>query len=268
VRKDGSDPKKELRIGRDFLDDFGELALAVPTGNSLRLTEAGARPLLARADAPYAASVRMEDGEVIVFADEALFTNASLAAGDNALFLVDLFEDLKQIQIADESTGDAAQSPLASIKRGKLMPLTLQLGALLILFFIYRGTAFGTLRDPPSRGRRAFVDHVRALGSQYKKAYATRHALALYSAYALERMRELAQPGGRGGLTHLAESIAQRTGRPIGDVMRLLVEARTARENADARTPSAQAGKEDLELLRELAQLVKEIGGTREHRRG
>src|SRR6185436_17207593 len=116
------------------------------------------------------------------------------------------------------------------IKNTKLVPVLLQLLILLLVVFAWRGTRFAQPRDPAERSRRAFAEHVRALGLVYARARATRLALANYAAWALDRLRDRLEPGSDPSLHRLAAAIAARTGRPEGEVMRVLVEARSARD--------------------------------------
>jgi hypothetical protein len=189
------------------------------------------------------------------------------------------------VQLVGDWTGSGASTPIESVAHGKLLPLLGQLALFLLAFYLYKGRAFGVLRDSAAASRRAFADHARALGAQYAKAHAARHALGLYAGYALDRLRERVRLGGRRGLSPLAEAIATRTGREVGEVMRLLVEAQAARDEvaalggsasgsarwpvvpavstAPAPSPGRAAAFEDLEELRRLAWLVEQTGGSR-----
>src|SRR5262249_24300345 len=145
--------------------------------------------LLHRGESVYAERFEHGEGEMIILADGRLFTNASLAIGDNAAFLLALLKnDDKKLDLVGEYTGTAAKSPMASVERGKLAPVLLQLGLVLVLFFLDKGVAFGTLTDPPAGERRNFAEHARALGLLYAKARASGHARATFGAYALERL--------------------------------------------------------------------------------
>ena len=261
LRREQATTTEPLRVVEAVSQQFPGFRLAVPPGASLELGSQSRKevfPLLVRGDAIYAACSNLGKGQVITLADGHLLTNAALAVADDPAFLVALFDFIgPRVELVDESTGAASPSPAASVRRGRLLPLTLQLALLLVLFFLYKGAAFGPLRDPRDRSRRGFVEHARALGMQYERARAARHALALYATYAFERLRRLAQERGR-GLHSLAEAIARRTGRSLGAVMRILVEAKEAREAPLAQGSAAQQG-EDLALIRELGQLMQEI---------
>jgi hypothetical protein len=196
-----------------------------------------------------------EGGRIVLFADGQLFSNIALAAGDNAHFLVGLLGD-SDVEFANELTGATAETPAASIRASGLLPFLLQLGAVVLLFLFCQGVRFGTPRDPEIRRRRAFADHVRALGAVYAKAQAARHALATYSAYAFERLRDRLQLRGRRGFHLMAESLAARTGRPLSEVARVLAETYELRaDDKDDRSPAAVA--QDLQLMKELETLMR-----------
>jgi hypothetical protein len=240
----------------------------------------GLWPLLERAGHPCAAEGFHGDGRVVVLADERLFTNAALLVPDDAALVADLLRrDGQRLELADELTGLVSPNPLASVSRGRLAPALAQLALLVVLFFCYRGAHFGRPRDPLLARRRAFAEHARAVGVQYARGRAARHALWLYGGYALERLRERLHLAGGKSLSSVAEAVATRTGRPLGEVMRVLVEARpdaeppaplkggsllSARERAAAR---AEAAGPDLERLREIATLLSQTGGAGERTR-
>jgi hypothetical protein len=150
----------------------------------------------------------------------------------------------------------------------------LQLGLCTLLFFIYRGAHFGRPRPEPPARRRAFADHVRALGLVYARARAGRVALEHYGVWATERLSERLRLGGAARLSAIAEGIAARTGRPVGEVMRLLVEARPTEAGGDVRQVAGAAGSEEarsnleaLVDLRALASLVTETSAQSSDKR-
>jgi hypothetical protein len=180
-------------------------------------------------------------GRVVVFADDSLFKNIALAAGDNAAFLIALFSDMprENVEVWDGFTGAGsaegargAASPLDSMRESKLGPVLLHLLALVVLYLIYRGTRFGTPQDPRVVSRRAFSEHVRALGLAYSRARVSRHALGLYTAWAMERLRDRFGGTRQRGLIPLAEAVAERTGQTPAQVTEVLVEAGSARDEA------------------------------------
>src|SRR5262249_47562272 len=142
----------------------------------------------------------------------------------------------------------------------------LQLAMVALLFFAYRGAHFGRPVDPEAAHRRAFSQHVRALGLQYARRPASRPALESYGTYALERMRGRPRPGGSKSLLAVGEAVAARTQRPVADVMRLLVEAHP--ESPGTGSKAAAFSAEDLATLREIATLLTATGGAGERTRG
>jgi hypothetical protein len=227
------------------------------------------QPILKRSDGSvYAAVIEKgatyPKGKIYAFADDRLFANIALPLGDNAAFLVAFFraQPSATIEIWDEPQGKlggdgtilpgeepapgegngGAENPLDSLAKAHLLPIILQLLALVLLYLLYRGSRFGKPREPKEASRRAYADHSRALGLIYARANASRHATSLYSVWALDRLRERFLKGGRKGLAPLAESIAASTGRPLGEVMNVLVEATGARD--EVAPPSSYRGSE------------------------
>ncbi|WP_437898507.1 DUF4350 domain-containing protein [Sorangium sp. So ce124] len=221
---------------------------------------------------------RLGQGKVVVVADDRLVSNVSLAAPDNAQLFLDLLRftpPATEVEIVDEWTGVGAETPFAAVREAYLWPVIAQLFLLLALLYLWKGSAFARLRDPPAAGRRAFADHARALGLAYRRARASRHAAGLYASWALDRLRERVHRSGRRGLIPLAEAIAARTGRPEPEVMRVLVEASGARDEAapasSLRAPQSSRGARpspgprdgaaaDLELVRELQGFLDATG--------
>jgi hypothetical protein len=210
------------------------------------------KPLLVRGKSGpvYATERSYREGKIVVLADDRLLTNGALPFGDNARVLVLLLADTPRVQLVGELTGFVSPNPVASVTRGRLAPFLVQLMALAAIFYLFRGVAFGRLREPPPVQRRSFVEHVEALGQQYARARAARHVLASYGQWVIERLRErVALPAGS-GLIALADAVAVRTGKPAGEVMRLLMEARE----------TAAAGEVDgsahLAAVRELGALL------------
>jgi hypothetical protein len=260
---------------------YGALEVTVPPGTGMLQEQAqtqvdgddedteeerGWRPLLSRGDGLYAmdswwGEEGKREGRVVAFADDRLFCNVALLAPGNARFLTALLSERgDRVQFAGAIAGIVAQDPVTSVTRGRLAPAMLQLGLAALLFFLYRGAHFGRPRAETMASRRSFVDHVRALGLVYARARAGRLALENYGAWATERLAERLRLGGSRKLSLIAEGVAARTGRPVGEVMRLLVEAR-----ADATPLPAGRDTEAMANLRALAALVSQTAadGTR-----
>lgn len=231
--------------------------------------DAPATPIVVRDKSPYIVERTFEGGgRAIVIADDRLFENASLLVEDNAVLLVEVLRPGgKKVELAGELTGLVSQNPITSVQRGKLAPAMLQLALLILIFFVYKGAHFGRPVDPAAASRRAFSEHARALGLLYGRARAGRHALEAYGGFALDRLRERLNLSGGKGLLAVAEEVATRVGRPLGDVMRVLVESRpTKRSNDPVRDRAEQEvnSPKDLATLRDLATLLQQTGGAGE----
>lgn len=266
---------------------YGDLGLALPAGPRLEPTGDGPveDAFLHRGAALYAVRRASGEGHLVIFADDALFSNIALTVGDNAAFHEQLFERLpppREVELCDAWTGAGAATPFESVQRAELTPVIVQLFVLLGLLYLWKGVAFARLRDPPAETRRAFADHARALGLAYARARASRHVLGLYSVWALERLRERVHRSGRQGLIPLAEAIAARTGRSEAEIMRVLVDASSARDEAAppssfrpragasarrSRAARRDEAEADLILMRELSGFLTATGQRRPARR-
>lgn len=200
---------------------------------------------------------------VLVLADDYLFRNAGLLVADNANALEALLRDGgTSVELAGDLTGLVSSNPVESVKRGRLGPALLQLAAFLLLFFVCKGARFGRPVHTQTIHRREFTEHVRALGLHYARARADRHALGCWGGYATDRLRERCGLQVDRSLSGLAEAVATRTGRPVGEVMRALLEARDAKAGEPA-----EKGVRDLDTIVLLCKLLEETGGTGGHKR-
>lgn len=229
-------------------------------------------PALAFADGkPYA--VRYErgfrGGAVWLLADDRLLTNGGLMLADNPEFVARFLRDVStdRVELADGLLDDGADNPADTLARSHLTPAILQLLALLAALYLCRGVRFGRPTDPPARSRRQFREHVEALGLQFARGRASRHALRLYAAWALERLRDRTLGSRQPGLYALAQAVAARTGDDEARVMQVLVEASGVRDDAELSRAALKtrppAAAEDLRLMQELARLVRLVGGPR-----
>jgi hypothetical protein len=229
-------------------------------------------PLLLHGKKIYAVERTYEGGgRAIVLADDRLLTNASLLVGDNARLLVELLRPGgPRLELAGELTGLVSHNPMTSVHRGRLAPAMLQLLLLVVLFYVYKGAHFGRPIDPIAASRRRFSEHARAVGLLYGRNRAGRHALEIYGSYALERLRERLNLSGGKGMLAVAEEVATRTGRPLGDVMRVLVESRPVKRETDPereRIVQEANSANDLASMREIATLLSNTGGAGERSR-
>ena len=252
---------------------WGNLRLRVPDAN---VVEGVASPktqyqtILSRKQGAYA-QVRWaeysdsEDDKanpIVVLADDFLFRNISLLVDDNAVLLDRLLRDSGvAIELAGDLTGLVAANPIQSVRRGRLGPALVQLTAFLLVFFLCKGARFGRPVAVETIQRRDFSEHVRAVGLHYARARGERLALGFLGAYVSDRLRERFRLRADRSLSGLAEAVATRTGRPVGEIMRLLVEARDA-----SKGEPAEKDARDLETASELCKLLEETGGTGGHK--
>lgn len=199
-------------------------------------------------------------GTLTILADADLLSNASLAAGDNALlFTGALPSPPARMVFAGGLVGAGAGSPLQSLANARLNLVLVQIALLLAALYWAKGAAFAKRRDPETGERREFLEHIEAIGRVFARGRAASHALNLYASWALERLHARIRPGSRLSVIELGAAIAERTGRKQGDVVRVLAEAASSRDRRGQVSDPA----EDLRTLKELEQLVIETGGTR-----
>jgi hypothetical protein len=252
---------------------WGNLRAHIPEANVVQgLVEPKAQyqTILARKQGAYALVRWAEYGggegdeanPIVVLADDFLFRNVSLLVDDNAVLLDHLLRDSgTSLELAGDLTGLVAANPIQSVRRGRLGPALVQLTAFLLVFFLCKGARFGRPVAVETIQRRDFSEHVRALGLHYARARGERLALGFLGAYVGERLRERFRLRADRSLSGLAEAVSLRTGRPVGEVMRLLVEARDA-----SKGEPAEKDARDLETASELCKLLEETGGTGGHK--
>lgn len=253
--------------------DFEGMALRVPAGPAVAVSGplvSPNRPVLVRQGTGdvYAMHADLGDGQVVVFADERLWSNVALSVGDNADALLAMLDGRDRVELCGSWGGSGAATPLESVHNARLTPLIAQLLLLLLLFMVWRGAAFGRLRDPRQVSRRSFSDHVRAVGMQYARGQASQHALGVYASWALERLRDRIPRGRQHDLEGLAAEIAARTGRPEQRVVETLREAAAV---TMGHGPASYRGggvapttaKDQVKLIHRLGDLVSALHAPR-----
>lgn len=212
----------------------------------------------------YALQIELGRGLITVLADERMLTNGGLMLADNPALAVALLAAAEgPVELVDGLLSFGADSPADAMQALHLTPVILQLLALVLALYLWRGVRFGRPRDPPARARRRFAEHIEALGLQYARARATRYAARQYAAWALERLRD--RSSGHGGLYGAAQAIAARVGDDETRVFETLVEASSLRDEPPARSVAARsradAARDELKLMQELARLYRASGG-------
>jgi hypothetical protein len=183
-------------------------------------------------DRTYAAIAALDRGRVLAFANDDLFTNLGLARAGNAAPLVAALAELGRdrfLVARPENAASPPADPIAALIRAGLGLALAHAVALAIALFLANGPRLG--RPSPSRppSRRAFVEHVRAIGALYDRADLAPHALAAYGRFALERLRARLPRGE----SDVASFLASRSGLSREECEALV---RRAREGEAART--------------------------------
>jgi len=200
------------------------------------------------------------EGNVLVLPNSEFLTNVSLAAADNAYFAANVIaRDSVNVEVVGEWTGSGSESPLDAMNSAHLTPWLLQLLLVAILLGLWKGPHFGLPRDPINSKRHAFVEHIQALGLKYARSKASGHVLNNYGAWALSRLFERVLPGARATLSELSAALAKSTGREESDVLKILIAAKSAQDEAH----DTATAEEHLKTMRELESLLKAAGGTR-----
>ena len=200
------------------------------------------------------------DGNVLVLPDSQFLTNVSLAAADNAYFVANVIaRNSGNVEVVGEWTGSGSESPLDAVNGAHLTPWLLQLLVVAILLALWKGPHFGLPRDPVISKRHAFVEHIQALGLKYARSKASGHVLGHYGAWALTRLFERVLPGSRATVNELSVALAKSTGREENEVLKILIAAKSAQDEAH----DTATHEEHLKTMRELESLLKAAGGTR-----
>lgn len=250
------------------LDGGPNLRFVAPDRHTVTSDDFRATPLVLREDgSTYALRIEIGLGAVTVLADERVLTNGGLMLADNPALAVSLLAVADgPVELVDGLLSFGTDSPAEAMQALHLTPVILQLLALVLALYLWRGVRFGRPRDPPAHARRRFAEHIEALGLQYARARAGRHAARQYATWALERLRD--RTSGQGGLYGAAQTIAARTGDDETRVFETLVEAGSLREGAAdqslaGRSRAEAGGRDELKLMQELARLYRASGGRR-----
>jgi hypothetical protein len=202
------------------------------------------RPAAFQDGALYAAVLPYGQGRVLAIATDELLTNVGLTRPGNAAAMVAILSNADRLpfQLAQADDGVAPPStPLTALLRaglGLAMAHALLASALL---FLASGVRLTRPRPAPPPSRRAFAEHVEAVGALYARTGNARHALAAYVRFADERLRAH-MPGGAGDV---AAFLASRARMPLEHCRQLWSRA-TASRTGEA------SGSDDLAVLEQL----------------
>jgi hypothetical protein len=222
----------------------GELAA---TGGGLEFRGASERAAWLDDDATYAAVLARGRGTVLGIATDELLTNAGLSRKGNAAVMIAIMSNAgrQSFSIAESDDGVTPPgTPLASMLRAGLgTGLVHALVACLILF-LAAGVRLARPKPFAPSMRRAFAEHIQAVGALYARTRNAPHALASYARFADERLRaRLPRQGG-----DVAAILASRAGVPLERCQRIWARATEAKSGAPNQG-------DELSVLAELAAL-------------
>jgi hypothetical protein len=193
----------------------------------------------------YAAVVAYGKGRVLCIASDELLTNAGIAHPGNSAALVAILAatSRSEMRIADPEDGVSPPStPIAALLRAGLGMGLLHAVPFIVVLFLGAGTRLSRPKPAPPPRRRAFAEHVTAVGALYARTHNGAHALAVYARFADERLRARMPRGS----TDVGGFLASRAGMPLDVCQRLW-----------ARAMQAKAGVpplgDELSVLRELS---------------
>jgi hypothetical protein len=195
----------------------------------------------------YAAVVDYGRGYVLAIASDELLTNAGLARPGNAAVMMAILSnaDRLEFEFAQPEDGVSPPStPMAALMRAGLgLGLAHGLMAALALFLAV-GVRLVRPKPAPPPLRRAFAEHVEAVGTLYRRTGSARHALAAYARFVDGRLRARMPRG----WTDVGSFLASRARVPQDVCERLWGRATSARTAG----PNDPPAGDELAVLRDL----------------
>ncbi|MEM1026170.1 MAG: hypothetical protein AAGJ19_21010 [Myxococcota bacterium] len=193
---------------------------------------------------------RFEDTDYVVdtcvvhFASSALASNEALTRPENRAFVLSLMAGLApnrgRIAVVDAlGLANDGEPNRAQLQSSPALPVLLQLGLCLLLWYWARGMSFGVLRDPTQSEERPFVEHAEALGGHYAAS-------------------------GSAGIHHLVRTLAQALGPRVLDPRRTQALAKELGVSHDLMAQSLAATREEpfntdpMEVAKVLSRLIHE----------
>jgi hypothetical protein len=197
----------------------------------------------------YAVTLPRGEGWVTAIATSELLTNAALARPGNAAVILALLSnaDRQEVKIAQTEDGvSPPTTPLAAIERAGLTLGLVHALAAALLLFLAAGVRMNRAEPEPPPARRAFVEHVVAVGELYRRGGHAPHALAAFARFVDQRLRSKVQRGA----SDVPSLLAARAKMPVDACQRLWARAMAA----DPASPAGPTGDE-LGTLKELARV-------------
>lgn len=252
----------DARLARAYAEGTRHFTGKVARPRTVRM--AGARALGTLHGEPYVAAKTYGKGTVVVVGTDDLLSNVVLARPENAAAIVAVLAELsaspalpgepnerrsalaRPIRIARPEDGASPPSnPFSALARAGLgRGMWHALVASLVLFMAY-GIRRARPRPEPAPSRRAFTEHVEAVGAFYARAPRPTHALAAFSRYCEEKLRSALPRGSH----DVPAFLAARTGRTVASCREVWERALAARSEDSPKG-------DELRVLRDLRALV------------
>ena len=137
-------------------------------------------------------------GRILGLASADLLSNAGLSVPGNAAAMIGLLAalDRHEFAIARAEQGIAPpNNPFAGLTHIGLGPALAHVAFFIPLLFVAYGMRQTAPRAEPPARRRAFAEHVQAVGALYARTRAASHALAVYVKHVDDRLRATAPRG-------------------------------------------------------------------------
>jgi hypothetical protein len=179
------------------------------------------------------------EGRILGLASADLLSNAGLAVPGNAAALVAMLGSLDrhEFAIARAEQGFAPPSnPFAGLVRIGLGPALVHVAVFIPLLFLAYGMRQTAPRAEPPVHRRAFAEHVQAVGALYARTRAATHALAVYAKHIDDRLRAM-MPRGQDP----AQFLAARSGADAPSTSELYARALGAKSGEKPKGDELQA---------------------------
>jgi hypothetical protein len=195
----------------------------------------------------YAAVLSHGKGYVLGVASAELVTNIGLARPGNAAAMVAILSNADRLhfRLAEHEDGvSPPTSPIAALVRAGLGPGLLHALFATLVLFLAVGVRLARPKPAPPPTRRAFAEHVEAVGALYARTRSAPHALAAYARFVDERLRA-SMPR---GANDVPAFLASRAKLPLETCQRLWARAMAAKGGGAGR-----ATGDDLAVLKELS---------------
>jgi hypothetical protein len=219
--------------------------------DEVRVYAEPASPIVWCGEGAAAQVLHLGEGVVVAFADDQWLLNGAFVDPGTERFVGDLLhtgrivdrwptDDPARVELATYAATQAPSqgggNPFRSVANARLLPFVFQLLAAFAVLALWRGWPFAPLRDPARDGRRAFAEHVRALGTRLMRGRASGVAARSLARYWHGRL-------GTAGLVLAAE----RAGRTRDEAQALAREV-----EARATGPGRASGGADHAFMEEL----------------